>query len=73
MQPFDLLGLPSPEDCYGMIGVLVSLVMALIAFVWVGLFQGGTSAFLLLALGVVLGISSFIYCAIWEQSNPIIK
>ena len=69
MQPFDLLGLPSPEDCYGMIGVLVSLVMALIAFVWVGLFQGGTSAFLLLALGVVLGISSFIYCMIWGQSS----
>jgi hypothetical protein len=68
MQPFDILGLPGPDECLGMAGLLVSVLAAIVALIWLGVFQGGVSAFGLLAIGVLLGISSFIYCVIWGQS-----
>lgn len=68
MQPFDTLGLPGPDECLGMAGLLVSLLVAIVALTWFAVFQGGVPAFGLLATGVLLGISSFIYCVIWGQS-----
>lgn len=68
MQPFDLLGVPSPNECWGMVGLLVSILLVLSGWRGVVAAPGTTVAFALIASGVVLGISSFMYCLMWGQS-----
>jgi len=70
MQPFDVLGLPPPDECLGMPGLLVSVIAAIVALPWATVFQGGVPAFGLLGLGVLAGISSVIYCTIRGRSRP---
>ncbi|MFC7057262.1 hypothetical protein [Halovenus salina] len=65
MQPFDFLGVPGPDDCLGMAGVLVSIVLIIAGGATVGVTGGSISAFGSIAVGGVLAWSSIAYCLAW--------
>ena len=69
MQPFAFFGIPRPDECLGTIGILVSVVLAIVGFAIVGFSGGSLLGFSLLAVAVVLGISSFMYCLKWGASG----
>jgi len=71
MEPFDTLGLPSPDECLGVLGLIVSIVGAIVGIVWLIRFDGQILSFVLIVLSAVLGWVSFMYCEVWEQSLPI--
>lgn len=70
MEPFDTLGLPSPEECPGMLGLIVSVLGAIVGILWLIIYSGGVWSFALIALSGLLGWVSFMYCGVWEQSLP---
>lgn len=67
---FDRLGLPSPKDCPGLVGLLVSLLGA-VGSIWaLFIYEMAVWGFTLLTLFAVLGWTSFIWCGVWAQSTP---
>ena len=73
MEPFDTLGLPSPDECLGTLGLIVSIAGAVVGIVWLISFGGQLGGFVLIALSALLGWVSFMYCEVWEQSLPITR
>lgn len=71
MEPFARVGLPSPAECPGVLGVVVSLLAALVAVAWGFVYGGGLAAFLLVVLAGLVGWVSFMYCVAWEGSWPL--
>jgi len=71
MQPFDALGLPSPDECPGILGLLVSVVGAVLGIVWLFVYSGPVWSYVLIILSALLGWLSFMYCEGWEQSLPV--
>lgn len=71
MEPFDTLGIPSPDECLGILGLIVSFVGAAIGIVWLFFYDGQTWSFILVVLSALLGWVSFMYCEVWEQSLPV--
>jgi len=71
MQPFDSLGLPSPDECPGILGLLVSFAGAIVGVVWLFFYGGPVWSYVLIILSGLLGWLSFMYCEVWEQSLPI--
>lgn len=71
MQPFDWLGLPSPDECLGILGLLISVVGAALGVLWLFVYDGGIPSFVLIVLSALLGWISFMYCGVWEQSLPV--
>lgn len=70
MQPFDYLGLPSPDECIGILGLIVSVVAAIAGSLWLIQYDGGVWSFVVIALSGLLGWVSFMYCGAWNQSHP---
>lgn len=70
MGVFKRVGLPSPRECPGMIGVLVSLLGAAGSFWLLLVYDGAIWGFTLLTLFAVLGWISFIWCGVWAESTP---
>ena len=70
MGLFERVGLPSPRECPGMIGVLVSLLGAAGSFWLLLVYDGAIWGFTLLTLFAVLGWISFIWCGVWAESTP---
>lgn len=73
MEPFDTLGLPSPDECLGALGLIISIVGAVVGIVWLIRYDGQILSFGLIVLSALLGWVSFMYCEVWEQSLPISK
>lgn len=71
MEPFATLGIPSPAECPGILGLLFSVVAALVGVVWLFAYAGGLGSFLLIALAGLVGWVSFMYCVVWEGSWPL--
>jgi len=71
MDPFDTLGLPSPDECIGMVGLIVSVLGAIVGIVWLTVYEGQILSFALVVASAFLGWISFMYCEVWEQSLPI--
>jgi hypothetical protein len=65
MQPFDFLGVPGPDDCLGMVGVLVSIVLIIAGGTAIAVTGGSILAFGSIAVGGVLAWSSIAYCLAW--------
>lgn len=70
MEPFDALGVPSPDECWGMLGLMLSILGTIVGIVWLFWFEGQLWSFLLIVLSALLGWVSFMYCQVWEQSIP---
>jgi len=70
MDLFKQAGLPSPRECPGMIGVLVSLLGAAGSAWLLVVYNGAVWGFTLLSLFAVLGWVSFIWCGVWAESAP---
>ena len=70
MEIFERAGLPSPRECPGMIGILVSLLGAAGSFWAMVAYDGAIWGFTFLALFAMLGWVSFIWCGVWAQSTP---
>lgn len=70
MGVFERIGLPSPRECPGMIGILVSFLGAAGSFWALVMYDRAIWGFTLLALFAALGWTSFIWCGIWAQSTP---
>ena len=70
MGLFARLGLPSPRDCPGIIGILVSVLGAAGSFWLLVMYDRAIWGFTLLAMFAVLGWISFIWCGFWLESPP---
>lgn len=70
MGLFKRVGLPSPRECPGMIGVIISLLGAAGSFWLLLVYDGAIWGFTLLTLFAVLGWISFIWCGVWAESTP---
>ena len=67
MQPYETLGLPSPDECIGVVGLTTSLLILTIGIV-VHLFVVATIwSFALIVAGLFIGWVSIIYCGLWSQ------
>lgn len=71
MEPFDTLGLPSPDECPGILGVVVSLFGGIAGLAWLILYNGFLWSFLLIIASAFLGWVSFMYCVAWDRSLPV--
>lgn len=71
MEPFDTLGIASPDECLGVLGLIISILGAILGIVWLIWYTGGIPSFALIVLSALLGWVSFMYCEVWEQSLPI--
>jgi len=71
VQPFDALGLPSPDECLGVLGLLVGILGGIVGVVWLFFYDGSIPSFVLIAVSALVGWVSFMYCEVWEQSLPI--
>lgn len=64
------VGLPTPRECPGMAGIVVSLLGAA-GSIWVlWAYDQSVWGFTLLALFAALGWTSFVWCGVWAQSTP---
>ncbi len=69
MQPYETLGLPSPDECIGVIGLTVSLALLTVGIV-IHLFVAATVwSFAVIVAGLFVGWTSFIYCGLWSQRD----
>ena len=69
MQPYETLGLPSPGDCIGVLGLSVSLVILTIGIVVHLLILATIWSFVLIVAGLFIGWVSIIYCGLWTQRD----
>lgn len=65
MQPFDFLGVPGPDECLGMAGVLVGIALIITGGLTIAVTGGSIPAFGATAVGGVLAWSSIAYCLAW--------
>ena len=72
MGRIEAVGLPSPRDCPGMVGVGVSLLGVAVSFALLVIYGGPIWSFALLVLFAFLGWTSFVWCAVWDESAPTI-
>jgi len=68
MQPYEALGLPDPDECIGIAGLTISVIVAVIGLAWLLVYQGGLASFGLVILAAFVGWVSFMYCESWEGS-----
>lgn len=71
MEPFETLGIPSPDECLGMVGLLVGLAGVVAGLVWLLAYDGATPSFVLVVLSLLVGWVSVLYCTTWEGSSPV--
>jgi hypothetical protein len=64
------VAIPSPRECPGMIGVMLSLLGAAGSLGAMMVYDRAVWGFALLALFAVLGWVSFIWCGVWAESTP---
>jgi hypothetical protein len=69
MEPFDSLPIPSPDECLGGIGVLISIVGAVFGLVWLTAWNGGVWSFGFVVACGFLGWVSFMTCVAWGQTE----
>ena len=70
MQPYEYLGLPSPDECVGVIGLTASLLLLTIG-VATHLFVADTIWSLgVIITGLFVGWVSFMYCIVWGRGVP---
>ena len=67
MQPYETLGLPSPEECAGIAGLTVGLVLVTVGVVLHVFVWGTVASFSVVVLGLFISWVSFIYCGLWAQ------
>lgn len=66
MQPYKSLGLPDPDECIGIAGLTMSVIVAITALAWLMFYQGGLVSFGVIVLAALVGWVSFMYCETWE-------
>ena len=65
MQPYETLGIPSPDECVGIGGLTVSLAI-LTTGIALYLFVAETIwIWMLIVLGLFIGWVSVMYCVVW--------
>jgi hypothetical protein len=69
MQPFDFIGVPGPDDCLGIAGLLLAILLVINGAIGVFVSPGSLAAFSSIAIGVVLGGVSVMYCLLWGPLN----
>lgn len=52
---------PDPDECIGMAGLTISLVIAVIGLTWLLVYQGGLASFGLVILAAFVGWVPFMY------------
>ena len=69
MQPYETLGIPSPDECIGVGGLTVSLAILTVAIV-IHLFVASSIWSLgLIIAGLFIGWVSFMYCVVWGEGR----
>ena len=71
MQPYEWLGLPSPEECVGVAGLTISLGVLTLGIVIHVAVAASIWTWGLIVLGLFIGWVSFLYCVVWGQGRPV--
>lgn len=65
-----VLAIPSPRECQGIVGVVVSILGAGGSIATLVAYEGAIWAFVLLALFALLGWTSLLWCVAWAETTP---
>jgi hypothetical protein len=60
---------PNPDDCYGMIGVVVGLLGGVIGLLALLFGSAGEWGFIILALSGWIAFTSVLVCLLWEWDH----
>ncbi len=69
MQPYETLGLPSPDECIGIGGLTVSLAILTVGIVIHLLITSSIWSLGLIIVGLFIGWVSFMYCVVWGEDR----
>lgn len=69
MQPYETLGLPSPDECIGIAGLTISLLILTIGITIHFFITQSVLTFSVIVIGLFIGWVSFIYCGLWGQRD----
>lgn len=67
MQPFETIGIPSPDECVGVAGLTVSLVVLTVAVSIHVLIFDSIWTWIAMVGGLLIGWVSVMYCVVWGQ------
>ena len=70
MGLFERLGVPSPDECLGIVGLSLALFGLTVGVVWLLLLDGEFYAWALVVASLFVGWASFLYCIVWGESTP---
>ena len=70
MHPYDYLGLPSPDECIGVVGLTASLILLTIGIGLHLFVVDSIWTFGVIIAGLFVGWVSFMYCLVWGQGLP---
>lgn len=65
----EALGIPSPDECIGVVGLAVGLAGTTLGVAALLLLEGGFAAWALVVAGLFVGWVSFLYCVVWGESH----
>ena len=70
MEPYESLGLPSPDECIGVGGLTLSLMILTIGILSHIFIADSIWTFGMIIAGLLIGWLSFMYCIVWGQGFP---
>lgn len=69
MSVFETLGIPSPDQCVGVVGLSISLVGMTIGVAALAYYEQSLPVFGIIVASLFIGWVSFLYCVIWGESH----
>ena len=69
MSVFESIGLPSPDECVGVLGLSISLIGITIGVGALLFLESTVPAFVLVVASLLVGWVSFLYCVVWGESR----
>ena len=70
MEPYESLGLPSPDECIGVGGLTLSLIILTVGILAHILIADTLWTFGMIVAGLLIGWLSVMYCVVWGQALP---
>lgn len=69
MSVSERLGIPSPDECVGVVGLVVSLVGVTVGVVALLVFSEELAVVAVIIASLLLGWVSVLYCVVWGESR----
>jgi uncharacterized membrane protein len=66
---YERLGIPSPDECVGVLGLAASLFGVTVGVAALFLLEQSLPGFAIVVGSLLIGWASFIYCVVWGESD----